>query len=59
LLQKKHQKKRKEVVKKIIAFMTLGIDVSRIFGEMCLASFTDDRIEKKMIYLYLSNYAES
>lgn len=39
--------------------MTLGLDVSRLFPEMCLASYTNDLIQKKMIYLYLTNYAES
>lgn len=39
--------------------MTLGIDVSRIFSEMCMASYTNDIIQKKMIYLYLTTYAES
>jgi AP-4 complex subunit beta-1 len=38
--------------------MTLGIDVSRLFNEMCLHSYTSDIIIKKMIYLYLINYAE-
>eukprot|EP00825_Cyclidium_porcatum_P015385 TRINITY_DN1867_c0_g1_i8.p1 TRINITY_DN1867_c0_g1~~TRINITY_DN1867_c0_g1_i8.p1 ORF type:complete len:310 (-),score=27.44 TRINITY_DN1867_c0_g1_i8:239-1168(-) len=38
--------------------MTLGIDVSRLFLEMCQNSFTNDLISKKMIYLYLTNYAE-
>jgi AP-4 complex subunit beta-1 len=33
--------------------MTLGVDVSKLFGEMCMASFTNDLITKKMIYLYL------
>ena len=38
--------------------MTQGIDVSRLFSEMCMASFTQDVIQKKLIYLYLSTYAE-
>lgn len=38
--------------------MTLGIDVSRLFPEMVKASMTDDVVMKKMIYLYLINYAE-
>jgi len=57
-LSDKDGTKRREVVKKVIAFMTLGIDVSRLFSEMCMASFTTDLIQKKMIYLYLGNYAE-
>jgi AP-4 complex subunit beta-1 len=51
-------KKRIEVIKKVIGFMTLGVDVSKLFSEMCMASYTNDMIQKKMIYLYLSTYAE-
>jgi len=58
-LSEKDTNKRREVVKKVIAFMTLGIDVSRLFMEMIQASYTNDLIQKKMIYLYLGNYAES
>ena len=45
--------------------MTLGIDVSPLFSEMCLVisidqlSYTKDIISKKMIYFYLINYAET
>jgi AP-4 complex subunit beta-1 len=39
--------------------MTLGIDVSKLFPEMVKASRTDDLVMKKMIYLYLTTYAES
>eukprot|EP00922_Rhytidocystis_sp_ex-Travisia-forbesii_P014553 GHVS01021762.1.p1 GENE.GHVS01021762.1~~GHVS01021762.1.p1 ORF type:complete len:735 (+),score=105.88 GHVS01021762.1:297-2501(+) len=39
--------------------MTLGIDVSKLFSEMVMASCTTDLVQKKMIYLYLTNYAES
>ena len=38
--------------------MTLGIDVSRLYPEMVKASRTEDVVMKKMIYLYLINYAE-
>jgi AP-4 complex subunit beta-1 len=50
--------KRRDVIKKVIAYMTLGIDVSRLYPEMVKASRTDDVVMKKMIYLYLINYAE-
>ena len=39
--------------------MTLGIDVSRLFTEMIMASATTDMVQKKLVYLYLCNYAES
>lgn len=38
--------------------MTLGIDVSRLFSEMVKCVDTVDLILKKMIYLYLMNYAK-
>lgn len=53
------QNKRREVVKKVIAYMTLGVDVSRLFADVALLSSTSDIVQKKMIYLYLTNYAES
>jgi len=30
--------KKREVVKRVIAYMTLGIDVSKLFSEMIMAS---------------------
>lgn len=42
---------------KVIAYMTLGIDVSRLFTEMMLAIETRDLVVKKMVYLYLCTYA--
>ena len=54
----KDPNKKRDVIKKVIAYMTLGIDVSRLFPEMVKASHTDDLVMKKMIYLYLTNYAE-
>jgi AP-4 complex subunit beta-1 len=54
----KDQQKKRDVIKKVIAYMTLGIDVSRLFPEMVKASRTDDLVMKKMIYLYLTTYAE-
>jgi len=52
-------KRKREIIKKVIAYMTLGIDVSRLFTEMMLAIETRDLVIKKMVYLYLCNYAYS
>eukprot|EP01031_Cornospumella_fuschlensis_P030760 gene30760-37165_t len=52
-------KRKREVIKKVIAYMTLGIDVSRLFTDMVLAIETRDIVIKKMIYFYLCNYAHS
>lgn len=38
--------------------MTLGVDVSLLFADMCLISQYPNILSKKMIYLYLENYAE-
>lgn len=53
------QQKKRDAIKKVIAYMTLGIDVSPLFSEMVMASATNDLVQKKMVYLYLVNYAES
>ena len=50
-------KRKREIIKKVIAYMTLGIDVSRLFTEMIMAIETKDIVIKKMVYLYLCNYA--
>lgn len=59
IMSERDQNKRREVIKKVIAHMTLGVDVSILFTDMCLISHTDDIVQKKMIYLYLVNYVES
>lgn len=50
-------KRKREIIKKVIAYMTLGIEVSRLFTEMIMAIETKDLVIKKMVYLYLCNYA--
>lgn len=81
-------KRKRDVIKKVIAYMTLGIDVSPLFSDMVMvratgarpggrvagagrsptpgrpprapqASSTRDLVVKKMVYLYLCNYAQS
>jgi AP-4 complex subunit beta-1 len=49
--------RKRDIIKKVIAYMTLGIDVSRLFADMIMAIETKDLVVKKMVYLYLSNYA--
>ncbi|GAW79186.1 AP-4 complex subunit beta [Plasmodium gonderi] len=59
LPQEKNDEKKREVLKKVIAYMTLGVDVSKLFPDIIMMSSTNDIIQKKMIYLYLNNYAET
>lgn len=50
---------RKEAVKKVIASMTTGKDVSGLFPDVLKNVQTDDMELKKLVYLYLMNYAKS
>lgn len=59
IISERDQTKRRDVIKKVIAYMTLGIDVSKLFTDMVLISHTTDIVQKKMIYLYLINYVET
>ena len=51
--------KRKETVKKVIAAMTVGKDVSMLFPDVVNCMQTDDLELKKLVYLYLINYAKT
>lgn len=59
IMDEQDNKKRREVIKKVIAYMTLGVDVSKLFTDMVRISSTTDIVQKKMIYLYLVNCVES
>ena len=50
-------KRKREVIKKVIAYMTLGIDVSPLFSQMVMSVETRDLVVKKMVYHYLCSYA--
>eukprot|EP00062_Callorhinchus_milii_P009428 gi/632953230/ref/XP_007892303.1/ PREDICTED: AP-4 complex subunit beta-1 [Callorhinchus milii] len=47
----------RNVVLKVIRFMTQGLDVSGLFMEMVKASATVDIVQKKLVYLYMCTYA--
>ncbi|KAJ8446484.1 hypothetical protein Cgig2_028451 [Carnegiea gigantea] len=49
---------KRELFKKVISYMTVGIDVSSVFSEMVMCSATSDIVLKKMCYLYVGNYAK-
>lgn len=54
----KDPKRKQDVIKRVIAYMTLGIDVSPLFSEMVLCVESRDLVVKKMVYLYLTSYAQ-
>eukprot|EP01063_Lacrimia_lanifica_P035547 TRINITY_DN6803_c1_g1_i1.p1 TRINITY_DN6803_c1_g1~~TRINITY_DN6803_c1_g1_i1.p1 ORF type:complete len:763 (+),score=368.79 TRINITY_DN6803_c1_g1_i1:122-2410(+) len=57
--QEKDQTKKRECLKKVIAYMTLGIDTAPLFTDMIMACVTKDLVQKKMVYFYLSSHAET
>ncbi|KAI2007806.1 beta-adaptin [Ophidiomyces ophidiicola] len=50
---------RKEAIQKTIMAMTLGKDVSALFPDVLKNIATADLDQKKLVYLYLMNYAKS
>lgn len=50
---------KRDVFKKVINYMTLGMDMSALFPMMtsCANLSSDDLVLKKMLYLYLTHYA--
>jgi vesicle coat complex subunit len=52
-LNSEYSDKRKETVKKVIANMTIGKDVSGLFADVVKNMQTDDIELKKLVYLYL------
>lgn len=51
--------KVKEAVKKVIAAMTVGKDVSMLFPDIIKSMPTENLELKKLVYLYIINYARS
>jgi AP-1 complex subunit beta-1 len=58
-LNNDRKEKKKEAVKKVIASMTVGKDVSALFPDVVNCMQTDNLELKKLVYLYLMNYAKS
>lgn len=50
-------KKKREVIRKVIAFDTLGYDCSKLLPFLVIAASTSDIVVKKMSYQFLSHYA--
>ncbi|KXS14332.1 Adaptor protein complex beta subunit [Gonapodya prolifera JEL478] len=58
-LNSEYKDKRKDAVKRVIANMTVGKDVSSLFADVVKNMQTEDLELKKLVYLYLINYAKS
>jgi FtsH-binding integral membrane protein len=42
--------KRRDVLKRVVSLMTMGLDMSRLFSEITIAAHTDDPVVKKLVY---------
>ncbi|KAG2210778.1 hypothetical protein INT46_006848 [Mucor plumbeus] len=58
-LNSEYRHHRKDAVKKVIANMTVGKDVSGLFPDVLKNMQTEDLELKKLVYLYLMNYAKT
>eukprot|EP00800_Vazella_pourtalesii_P017913 TRINITY_DN564_c0_g5_i1.p1 TRINITY_DN564_c0_g5~~TRINITY_DN564_c0_g5_i1.p1 ORF type:complete len:971 (+),score=248.37 TRINITY_DN564_c0_g5_i1:34-2913(+) len=58
-LRSDKRERRKEAVKKVIASMTVGKDVGSLFPDVVNCIQTDNLELKKLVYLYVLNYAKS
>ncbi|WFD43645.1 beta-adaptin [Malassezia psittaci] len=58
-LNSEYREKRKDGIKRVIANMTVGKDVSALFPDVLKNMQTEDLEQKKLVYLYLMNYAKT
>ncbi|KAI9061876.1 Adaptor protein complex beta subunit [Trametes sanguinea] len=58
-LNSEYKDKRKDAIKRVIANMTVGKDVSGLFPDVLKNMQTEDLEQKKLVYLYLMNYAKT
>lgn len=58
-LRSQSKDKKKDAVKKVIAAMTVGKDVSMLFTDVVNCMQTPNLELKKLVYLYLMNYAKN
>ncbi|WFD19883.1 beta-adaptin [Malassezia caprae] len=54
-----YRERRKDAIKRVIANMTVGKDVSALFPDVLKNMQTEDLEQKKLVYLYLMNYAKT
>ncbi|KAK9894994.1 Adaptor protein complex beta subunit [Cystobasidium minutum MCA 4210] len=58
-LNSNYVEERKDAIKRVIANMTVGKDVSGLFPDVLKNMQTEDIEQKKLVYLYLINYAKT
>ncbi|KAM0748019.1 clathrin binding protein [Meredithblackwellia eburnea MCA 4105] len=58
-LNSQYADERKNAIKRVIASMTVGKDLSSVFPDVLKNMQTADLEQKKLVYLYLMNYART
>lgn len=58
-LVSQYAEERKDTIQRVIAAMTVGKDVSSLFPDVLKNIATHDLEQKKLVYLYLMNYAKT
>lgn len=58
-MNSEYRDRRKDAIKRVIANMTVGKDVSALFPDVLKNMQTEDLEQKKLVYLYLMNYAKT
>jgi AP-4 complex subunit beta-1 len=55
----KDQNKKRELLQKVIWYVTMGLDTSKLFDKMILNVNTKDVVQKKMVYQYITHYSHT
>lgn len=50
-------RQKRDIIQKVVGYMTLGLDMSSVFMEILMQAQTRDVVQKKLIYLYLVGYS--
>ena len=56
---KEEQAQRRQLFQKVIQYLTIGIDMSPIFSDVIMNAHTTDVATKKMLYHYITHYAQA
>ena len=56
---KEEQAQRRQLFQKVIQYLTIGIDMSPVFSDVIMNAHTTDVATKKMLYHYITHYAQA
>ncbi|KAM9976180.1 hypothetical protein ACTFIR_010021 [Dictyostelium discoideum] len=58
-INERNAEKIKDILQRIIYYMTIGMDVSVLFPDVIMVASSNDIIIKKLVYLYIVHYSKS